>query len=555
MNARKAQPDPATGSVPRLKAGLEGMMAALDAGSPYLPEAEVSAARGTLTRAAERLAISGGHTVVALAGATGSGKSTMFNAFVGDLVSEVGRLRPTTTTTTAAVWGTEDAGPLLDWLQIRQRHAVPAGQTGRAGDVDLDDLVLLDLPDFDSYKAEHRAEVDRVLALADVFIWVTDPQKYADALIHDYLRRASDHATVSLVLLNQADRLTPEEQESCRADLRRLLTADGLADTEVLLTSSLTGQGFAELGTALAAAVTAKTATRERLIGDLHRQARTLRAHVADAEPDMPAETPDRVVQALSRSAGVPIVLDAVERDWRRRADAATGWPPVRWVQKAKADPLKRLRLEASKHPKEAVAPPDGFGELLARSSLPTATATSRASVDLATRELGDKAVAGLPRTWATAVTDATHPADDDLADALDQAVVGVDLQGRRPLWWGVWGLLQWVGVLSLVIGLGWLGVIAGISYLQLPQPDVPRVGAVPLPTVMVGAGALLGVLLTLLSKAMARSGARRRRRDVEARLHEAIAGVAEARIVEPVRGVLVAHRTTREGLDKVLAS
>lgn len=556
MNARRAQTDTATtGSVQRLRAALEGMMSALEAGEPYLPGPEVEEARATLARAAERLSISGGHTVVALAGATGSGKSTMFNAFVGDLVSEVGRLRPTTTATSAAVWGDDDAGELLDWLGVPQRHSVPPGQTGRGGDVNLDGLVLLDLPDFDSYKAEHRAEADRVLKLADVFVWVTDPQKYADALIHDYLRRAADHSTVSLVLLNQADRLTSEEQESCRADLHRLLVQDGLVGTEILLTSPLTGQGMEELGLALAGAVAAKTATRERLIGDLHRQARDLRAYVGDSEPVVPQDTPAKLVSALSRSAGVPIVLDAVERDWRRRANAAAGWPPSRWLRKAKPDPLKRLRLDSIRHPGEATAPPDGFGELIERSSLPKATATARAGVDLAVRDLGDGVVDGMPRRWSGAVAAATHPADEDLSDALDQAVVSVDLQARRPLWWSVVGFLQWVGVIALVAGLIWLGVIAGISYLQLPQPEVPRVGAVPVPTVMVAAGALLGLVLTLLAKAAARSGARRRRRAVEAQMHEAIGQVANERIVAPVREVLVAHRTTREGLDQVLTS
>ena len=45
-----------------------------------------------------RTAMRGGHTVVALAGATGSGKSSLFNALVGADVATVGARRPTTVT-------------------------------------------------------------------------------------------------------------------------------------------------------------------------------------------------------------------------------------------------------------------------------------------------------------------------------------------------------------------------------------------------------------------------------------------------------------------------
>ena len=556
MSARTARSDGSTPSVPRLRAGLEGMMAALDAGGPYLSGEQTASARASLEKAAARMAITGGHTVVALAGATGSGKSTMFNAFVGALVSDVGRSRPTTTSTCAAVWGEEPATELLDWLGVKERHRVPEGQIGRAGDVDLDGLVLLDLPDFDSYKAAHRAEVDRVLGLADVFVWVTDPQKYADAVLHDdYLTKAADHRTVSMVLLNQADRLSEAEQQACKADLERLLERDGLGGVEVLLTSSISGQGLPELGLSLARAVAAKTAARERLIGDIHSHARGLREHVGDSEPALPENVAGNLVSALGRTAGVPIVLDAVEKDYLRQAVASTGWPFIRWARNLKPDPMKRLRLEAKKNPKEVTAPPDGFGELLQRSSLPTASPTSRAGVELATRRLSIEAATGLPKVWATAVENAVAPAQDDLADALDQAVMSTPLGSRRPLWWSVVGLLQWVAALSVVVGAVWLAGIGVMSYLMLPQPDVPRVGYVPLPTVLLGAGLLVGLLLALLSKPFARIGARRRREQVSRRLDEAIGGVAQKRIVDPVQHVLDAHRTTREGLDAALNS
>ena len=69
--------------------------------------------------------------------------------------------------------------------------------------------MLLDLPDFDSIQAGHRLEVDRLLRLVDLVIWVTDPQKYADQVIHEqYLRTFHRHVDSTVVVLNQADRLS-----------------------------------------------------------------------------------------------------------------------------------------------------------------------------------------------------------------------------------------------------------------------------------------------------------------------------------------------------------
>ena len=81
-----------------------------------------------MRRAGGRLALSGAHTVVALAGTTGSGKSSLFNALAGAPLSPAGLRRPTTGTAHAVVFaqpGTEAAaGSLLDWLGVGVRFTV-----------------------------------------------------------------------------------------------------------------------------------------------------------------------------------------------------------------------------------------------------------------------------------------------------------------------------------------------------------------------------------------------------------------------------------------------
>jgi len=544
--------DPSVG----LKTAVEGLTGALDAGGPYLPSSAVGSAERVLRKASERLNLSGSHTVVALAGATGTGKSSLFNALVGAPVSQVGVTRPTTSQITAAVWGAEPATPLLDWVNARARHQVapePPGGRGwaRLGDGSPPDgLVLLDLPDIDSFELTHRAEADRVLGLADVFVWVTDPQKYADAVLHDqYLRRAARHQTVTLVVLNQADRMSADAPRECRDDLRRLLAEDGLPAAEVLLLSARTGEGLGELREALAGAARAATAARARLLADVQREADALASYVGSSEPTVEGGVDDDLVEALSRAAGIPIVLETVSADYRRQATARTGWPFSRWVQRLRPDPMKRLRLQGAGSADADVA------DLLGRSSLPQPTPAARAALDLTTRKLGARAGTGLLGPWARAVEDAATPDDRAMADALDRAVLATPLRDRTPLWWHVVGALQVVLAVAAIAGLGWLLVLAGFAFLKMPTADVPTLSSIPVPTILLVGGILAGLALTGLAKPFIRRGAARRRARVAAALREQVRSVAAEHLIGPVRDVLERHRRTRELLATVRAT
>src|SRR5579875_3770784 len=199
-------------------------------GAPLLDDCEA-----LLRRAGERLRLSSNHTVVALAGGTGSGKSTLFNALSGATFSPPGVTRPTTRHVHACVWGMQGAAPLLDWLGVQRRHRYARASVLDSGEADLDGLILLDLPDHDSVVTASMAAVDRLSKLADMVIWVLDPQKYADAAVHNrYLIPLAGHANVFTVVLNQVDVLPEQQARDCEEDLRRLLDHEGLADTPVL---------------------------------------------------------------------------------------------------------------------------------------------------------------------------------------------------------------------------------------------------------------------------------------------------------------------------------
>ena len=532
-----------------LAAASTSLEDALASGGAQLPEAPAARAHTVVTKVAERTALVGGHTVVALAGATGSGKSSLFNALVGGDVATVGARRPTTSSPTAAVWGNEPAGPLLDWLGVATRHHV-AGDTTVEGVVgSLDGLVLLDLPDFDSREMSHRVEAERVLDLVDVFVWVTDPQKYADARLHDdYVSALATHDAVTVVVLNQVDRLSDADVASCVEDLKRLTARDGMPGVAVIATSARTGQGLDLLGQRLSNAVSGANAARTRLGADIRQAAAALRPAVGDAEPAVKAKGEGELVDALARAAGVPTVVNAVQRDYTMQAISHTGWPFTRWVQRLKPRPLRRLRLDDGRG---AVSVSDAdVRSVLGRSSLPPPTPAARAAVDLATRRLADRAGAELPTRWGDAVDAAAAPPGHAMTDALDQAVISTSLRSRTPVWWRAVGIAQLLLALVAVAGLVWVLVLMLLGWLQFPSIETPMWGPLPWPFVLLVGGLLAGLLLALVSRFLAGIGARRRAAVIDGRLRASIATVADERILAPVAAILERHRETRQHLD-----
>jgi GTP-binding protein EngB required for normal cell division len=542
-----------------LAARTAALESALASGGGELDPAHAERARAVVEKVGERTTLSGEHTVVALAGATGSGKSSLFNALAGAELSRIGARRPTTSKPTAAVWGDSDAGELLDWLKVEARHLVGAAETSRPpGDGiagTLDGLVLLDLPDFDSREISHRVEAERVLQLVDVFVWVTDPQKYADARLHDdFVQLLSQHEAVTLAVLNQADRLPPDAVAECVADLRRLLARDGIADAKVLPTSVSTGAGIPDLRQRIANHVAGHAAARQRLSADVITTARLLRHDVADDEVRAELLPRTDLDEALARAAGVPIVLDAVGRDYRREALARSGWLFTRWARRGGANPLRRLRLDGSTDRRPVQAATSGARTSLGRSSLPAPSMSTRSAVDVATRGFVQSASQGLPVRWGQAVEDTAEQGNEALPDALDQAVLGTSLAARRPGWWFVANFFQWIFGIVAVLGLAWLGFLYVLGLLALPQPETPYMGVVPVPLLMLIAGVLLGMVFAGLARLLARIGARRRKRMITARLRTSIAAVTDERIVVPIAEVLERHRATREHLERAAA-
>jgi GTP-binding protein EngB required for normal cell division len=505
-------------------------------------------ARRVVDQADRRLAISGSATVVALAGATGSGKSSIFNALSGTALATVGVRRPTTAHAMACSWGDESAEDLLDWLQIPRRHAL---ETDPAMDAALDGLVLLDLPDHDSTELDHRMEVDRLVQLVDMLIWVVDPQKYADAAIHDrYLKPLSQHADVMMIILNQVDKLTVKQREQCLTDLRRLLNSEGLGKVPVVAVSAVTGEGIEALRETLAKQVAEKQAAARRLAADVSVAAAKLSTASGTTKiTPLARSSIDRLTTQVAIAAGVPVVTEAVGKAWRMRGGLATGWPVLAWITKFKPDPLRRLhldRLGVGRRHQEI--DPSGVG----RTSLPATSGVQKARVDTAVRTLADEAAQGLTRGWADEIKQAARASEDALPDRVDRAVATTDLdlaQHRR--WWQLVRVLQWLLVATVIVGLGWLGVAFLLAYLQLPPLPKVTWWGLPAPTVLAVGGVLAGLLLAGLARIFVEIGARRRTAKARQSLRAAIARVTGELVIAPVKAEQDRYEKARLALER----
>ncbi|MGI9604594.1 MAG: GTPase [Acidimicrobiales bacterium] len=489
-------------------------------------DADVAAARVTVDRARARLRHGTHHTVVAIAGATGSGKSSIVNRVAGTDVTNVGVLRPTTSVPHAVVWGDADAGPLLDWLEIRRRHEAAASADESAHD--LDGLVLLDLPDHDSTAVEHRLEVDRLVELVDVLVWVTDPQKYADEAMHvGYLQPLAEHHSILRFVLNQIDRVT--DPAVVAADLERLLADDGLAGAKVVSVSAVTGEGLPEVSALLADAVRERRAALDRLDVDVRQTAMGLHR---SGSPDEQRSHRRDLVDGLAEAAGSAQVADVAGRHHRRQGSLAMGWPFTRFVRRLARRPLADL---------------PGPG----RSS------ASAPRVDLALRDYAEAVADDLEVPWPGEVRRVSSASRDDLIDDVRRTIGTTAVGAGKPARW--WTPVVWLqGVLATVavVGLVWLLVVAALGgFLRFDTepllPDTPRADWIPLPSALLLGGALLGLLIAFIVRIPLAIGAGRRARAARKTMADQLESLAESHVVEPVAAVLAEHRRLDELLSE----
>ncbi|MCL3860350.1 GTPase [Actinotalea sp. K2] len=472
---------------------VEEIEAVVERAGRTLPGSTVTQVRRILGEVRERLALGVDHTIVAMVGGTGSGKSSLFNALAGLDFADVGVRRPTTSTVTACAWA-HDAGLLLDWLGVSsERRIERESALDGESQADLRGLVLLDLPDHDSVAPEHRAVVDRLLPLVDLLVWVVDPQKYADDALHSgYLRHLVGHEGAMLVVLNQIDLVPVDAQASLLRDVDRLLREDGLTGVGVHSVSARTGDGVPVLRGAISRAVSGRGIAEVRAAAELDDAARLLGTTVGERE--LTAEELPRVSarEGLADAAGLAAIVSAVDRSVRR----GDGLEPGLGLGPAQPDRVAAVR--------------DGWVAAVGHA---------------------------LPAPWATALDDAVEAAPG-LTQVVDDrlAAITVRVRGSRSA-----AVARFFAAVAALVALGALGLAAGSAL------GVARWTSDATWFALSAAGAgLLALGLLVLGGALRGAAAGRRARSVAHEARTALDDVVEEMLARPTSRVLGEHRAVR---------
>lgn len=266
--------------------------------------------------------------LVAFAGPTGSGKSTLVNSVSGLDLAETGSVRPTTTIPMVLTAATEPM--VVGGIECR---------TETGGAPILNEMHLVDTPDLDSTSSHHRVIAETIIDHADVVVFVTSALRYADNVPWEVLRRAKYRGAVVIPVLN---RIGPDSAAAV-ADFRRRLGDAGLDDDPVRVPEHYVGGGTSQVHSL------AVRDLRKRLYWVARDRAR----HQAEVVNRVLNSTTQQVRQLISDVTSIAAELDVIETEMisgilgeaelplRRRPWAAFPLPDVptgrkgRWLRRS----------------------------------------------------------------------------------------------------------------------------------------------------------------------------------------------------------------------------
>ena len=512
---------------------LDRLVRGADAARGIGLEDVAAAADAVVRRARERAGFPGETYVLALAGGTGVGKSSLLNALAGSAVSEVRAVRPTTDEPIAwvAEERREELGPLMEWLGVKQ-------VTGHA-DASLAGVAVLDLPDVDSIRTEHRSRVDELLPRIDAVAWVVDPEKYDDERLHAYLRSLAAHAPRMRFVLNKADRLAEGQREELAADLRRRLAAAGIDAPRVSVVSAQRGDGVDALRAELASEADAKGLVTGKLETDAREASAALAEAVGvEAEGELrPLLTADARAEA-TRSAieGAVAVMDppGVGRQVRAAVLAR-----ARHTGGSLLGRVVALLLWMTGQQRRSADPAAYLRDWRRRGSLGRAVNPVHAALVDASSRVPAGSRAAILRSLGADDTEAA------VTRALDRVArdAGADLRVPGSILWPVIGVVQLAVGAVFAFAVAWyVTLFVSNGAIPVSTTELPILGPVPLPLVLLAGSiivsAILGLILSTHAGWIGRRLGDRLAKRVRAEVAEAVeaAGMAGLDRVEAAR-------------------
>lgn len=491
-------------------------------------------------------------TVVAVAGPSGTGKSTVVNTLARrNSLVPTGTHRPTTTELVAYVDADVAAAPFLELSGIPRSVSVefcssgsnPFGESlGTAGEsyqirsalsAQCGHPIVVEVPDT-LLVPELAAATAQVLETADVILWTTDSQKYADAAFHSQISAFPRHRN-SYFVLTHTEGLTETQVQTLHQELAAIAERLGVSP-EILQISVYDDSSLARFRETVAGLTRAPEARWRGEQAAIHHAATRLSQDLELARDDCAKQpgqaqsvsaspSENTLVDQVAQVSGIEAVQANFSKQYLQAGGFWTLWPVLNWLAGIKpSSPVNQDPATASGEPHEdepvasAGAPfpepaaKDGAASeatdsLAAGSSTEpdrTALETTRqidmlnrfsahvnaAGITSAARAYAVTASAQRPPKWQDFAQLKAVELSGNLVSALNLALKSWKFPAPPArTWWRLWRLGHWFWLAALLVGLLW-SLIAGVAFLggAGTSAAVWLVGPVPFPLVVLAA-------------------------------------------------------------------
>jgi len=184
-------------------------------------------------------ALEGRSLTMGLLGGTGVGKSTLMNALAGSPIASTSHRRPHTDRVLVYRHASSQIPPSLLVTEVPWQEITH-------GTEKVKQVILCDLPDFDSLLGEHRQRVLAFLEHMDLLVWVASPEKYADGRFYEFLRLVPKAPQNFSFVLNKTDILFEEKTQETGYErlagvsrtFRQHIENEGISDSLLFIVSS-----------------------------------------------------------------------------------------------------------------------------------------------------------------------------------------------------------------------------------------------------------------------------------------------------------------------------